>query len=132
MRLRLAISGLVLVTAMSALTALASPNPTGSGTPACLRGEWGASQAETKRVLRALAPVPGLEPRGKLHMIFRNGTFQYGSTSLVLKINLGDAVATARARFFVLQPYTARRGSFTTRGGEIGRASCRERVLDHV
>ena len=118
MRLPLALSGLVLVAAVSALTALAGSNPTGSGTPACLRGEWGASQAETKRVLRALAPVPGLEPRGKLYMIFREGTFQYGSTSLVLKIDLGDAVATARARFFVLQPYTARRGSFTTRGGE--------------
>jgi hypothetical protein len=118
MRLRLALSGFVLVVAVSTLTAVASPNPAGSGTPACLRGEWGASQSETKRVLRALVPVDGLEPRGKLFMIFRNGNFQYGSTSLVLKIDLGDAVATARARFFVLQPYTARRGSFTTRGGE--------------
>ena len=119
MRLPLATAGLALVTAVSALTALASPNPSGSGTPACLRGEWGASPAETKRVIRALVPVEGLEPRGKLYMIFRDGNFQYGSTSLVFKLQISnDTVATARARFFTLQPYTARRGSFTTRGGE--------------
>ena len=118
MRLPLAIAGLALVTAASALTAGASPNPAGFGSPSCLRGEWGATQAETVRVIRALAPVPGLTPRGKLYMIFRTGAFQYGSTSLVFKMNLGDAVATARARFFVLQPYTARTGSFTTRGGQ--------------
>ena len=118
MRLPLAIVGLVLVTAASALSAVASPNPAGFGSPACLRGEWGATQAETRRVIHALAPVPGLEPRGKLYMIFRNGAFQYGATSLVLKLNIGDAVATARARFFTLQRYTARTGSFTTQGGE--------------
>lgn len=118
MRLSLLTGGLVLATAASALAAWAAPHPSGSGTPACLRGEWGASQAETKRVIRALVPVEGLEPRGKLYMTFRNGNFQYGSTSLVFKIDLGDAVATARARFFTLQPYTARQGSFTTRGGE--------------
>ena len=118
MRLPLATAGVVLAVAASALAAGASPNPAGFGSPSCLRGEWGASQAETKRVLRALAPVPGLTPRGKLYMIFRDGAFQYGSTSLVFKIDLGDAVATARARFFTLQPYTARVGSFTTRGGE--------------
>jgi hypothetical protein len=111
-------TGIVLAVAASALTAGAAPSPDGFGSPRCLRGEWGATQAETKRVLRALAPVPNLEPRGKLYMIFRNGRFQYGSTSLVLKLDLGDAVATAQARFFTLQPYTARVGSFTTRGGQ--------------
>lgn len=107
-----------LVTAASTLSAGASPTPAGFGSPACLRGEWGATEAETKRVIRALARVPGLEPRGKLYMTFRDGVFQYGSTSLVFKMNIGDAVATARARFFTLQRYTARPGAFTTQGGE--------------
>lgn len=62
-------------------------------------------------------PVDGIEPRGKLYMIFRNGAFQYGSTSLVLKVDVGDTVATAQARFFTLQRYTARTGSFTTTRG---------------
>ena len=118
MRLSLVLVGLVLVTAASALTAGASPSPAGFGSPACLRGEWSATQAETKRVIRALAAVPGLEPRGKLYMVFRDGAFQYGSTALVFKMQIGDAVATARARFFTLQRYTARPGSFTTQGGE--------------
>ena len=118
MRLLLATAGLVLATAAAALTAGAAPNPAGFGSASCLRGQWGASQAETKRVLRALAPVPGLEPTGKLYMIFRDGMFQYGTTSLVLKLDLGGETLTARARFFTLQPYTARTGSFTTRGGE--------------
>jgi hypothetical protein len=105
--------------AATSLTAVAAPAPTpGFGSPSCLRGEWKASQAETKRVIRALVPVEGLEPRGKLYMIFRNGTFQYGSTSLVFKMQIGDAVATAQARFFSLQRYTARTGAFTTQRGE--------------
>lgn len=104
---------------VTALAASAAPRPSpGSGSPSCLRGEWQANQAETRRVLRALVPVAGLEPRGRLYMVFRSGTFQYGSTSLVLKVNIGEAVATASARFFTLQPYTARAGSFTTRRGE--------------
>jgi hypothetical protein len=117
-RLHLATAGIVLAAAASALTAGATPTQAGYGSPACLRGEWGASQAETRRVIRALVAVPGLTPRGKLYMVFRDGAFQYGSTSLVLKVNVGDAVATARARFFTLQPYTARVGLLTTRGGE--------------
>ena len=51
-------------------------------------------------------------------MIFRDGMFQYGTTSLVLKMDLGGSTLTARARFFTLQPYTARTGAFTTRGEE--------------
>jgi hypothetical protein len=118
MRSLLALLVLVAAVAATSLTALAAPSPAGSGTPGCLRGDWVASDAETKRVIRALAPVEGLEPRGKLYMIFRDGTFQYGSTSLVFKLQIGDAVATARARFFTLQRYTARAGSFTTRRGQ--------------
>jgi len=108
-----------LIASLAAVWALAaSAVPTAaSNSPACLRGEWRASQAETKRVLRALVPVDGIEPRGKLYMIFRDGAFQYGSTSLVLKIDMGDTVATAQARFFTLQRYTARTGSFTTTRG---------------
>jgi hypothetical protein len=68
--------------------------------------------------MHALAPVSGLEPRGRLYMLFRDGLFQYGSTSLVLTQELGDATLTARARFFSLQPYTARSGVLTTRRGE--------------
>jgi hypothetical protein len=119
MRLLIATSCVALMGAVSALTVGAAPSPSpGFGSASCLRGQWGASQAETKRVLRALAPVPGLEPTGKLYMIFRGGTFQYGTTSLVLKMDLGDATLTARARFFTLQRYTANAGTFTTRGGE--------------
>lgn len=118
MRTILILTSMAAAVAATALSASAAPSPSaGSGTPACLRGEWQASDAETKRVLNALVSVPGLEPRGKLYMIFRDGRFQYGSTSLVLKVNVGDAVATARARFFSLAPYTARNGSFTTRRG---------------
>jgi hypothetical protein len=116
MRLLSFVSLIGSLAAVWALAASAVPAATASS-PTCLRGEWHASHAETKRVLRALVPVDGIEPRGKLYMIFRNGTFQYGSTSLVLKIDLGDAVATARARFFTLQRYSARAGSFTTTGG---------------
>jgi hypothetical protein len=106
------------VVATLALQAGAAPSPAGFGSPGCLRGHWVSTQTETKRVMRALAPVPGLEPRGKLYMQFRDGMFQYGTTSLVMTMPVGDAVATSRARFFTLQPYTARRGSFTTGRGE--------------
>ena len=68
--------------------------------------------------MRALAPVPGLVPRGKLYMQFRDGMFQYGSTSLAMTMQIGDAVATARARFFSLARYTARNGSLTTTRGQ--------------
>jgi hypothetical protein len=67
--------------------------------------------------MHALVPVPGLDPRGKLYMQFRNGMFQYGSTSLVMTMPVGDAVATASARFFTLARYTARNGSLTTSRG---------------
>jgi hypothetical protein len=90
----------------------------GFGAPSCLRGSWVASQAETQRVLHALVPVTGLEPAGKLYMLFRGGAFQYGSTRLVLKSTVGDATMTAQARFFTLAPYTATRGMLTLRRGE--------------
>ena len=111
---------LFVVPVVAATTALAAPapSPSGSGSANCIRGHWVANQAETKRVLRALAPVPGLEPTGKLYMQFRDGMFQYGSTSLVMKMDIGDAVATARARFFTLARYTARNGSLTTGRGQ--------------
>jgi hypothetical protein len=109
---------LTAVVAGMGLQASAAPSPAGFGSARCLQGNWVASQAETKRVMRALVPVPGLDPRGKLYMIFRDGAFQYGSTYLVVTMPVGDAIATARARFFTLQPYTARTGAFTTRRGE--------------
>jgi hypothetical protein len=118
MRAFLAVLVVLPVAAATALTALASPSPAGFGSAACIRGNWVASQDETRRVMHALAPVPGLEPRGKLYMLFRDGAFQYGSTSLVLTQQIGDATMTARARFFTLQPYTARSGVLTTRRGE--------------
>jgi hypothetical protein len=116
--MRFVVVGACLIVMVVAFEAGAAPTPAGSGSPSCLRGHWVATDAETKRVMRALAPVPGLDPRGNLYMIFRDGAFQYGSTLLVFTMPVGDAVATARARFFSLQPYTARTGSFTTRRGE--------------
>lgn len=118
MRALLAVLVVVPVVAATALTALAAPSPAGFGSAGCIRGHWVANQAETRRVMRALAPVPGLESRGRLYMIFRDGLFQYGSTALVLTQSIGDATLTARARFFSLQPYTARSGVLTTRRGE--------------
>jgi hypothetical protein len=108
MRLFLAVLVVVPVVAATAAVAAPAPSPSGFGSANCIRGHWVASQAETKRVLRALAPVPGLEPQGKLYMQFRDGMFQYGSTRLVLTVPVGDAVATASARFFSLARYTAR------------------------
>lgn len=118
MRSVLAALVLVPVVVTTAAVAAPTPSPSGFGSASCLRGHWVANQAETKRVMRALAPVPGLEPRGKLYMQFRDGMFQYGSTSLVMTVPVGDAVATARARFFSLARYTARTGAFTTTRGE--------------
>jgi hypothetical protein len=48
---------------------------------------------------------------GKLYMQFRNGTFQYGSTGIVIRNTIGDALMTASARFFTLARYTARPGA---------------------
>ncbi len=90
----------------------------GSGSAACLRGNWVASQGETNRVLRALIPTGGFEATGRLYMIFRDGAFQYGSRSLVLQNTVGDMRLTARGMFYTLAPYTAQRGLFTTRSGE--------------
>jgi hypothetical protein len=130
-RLHLVTAGIVLAVAASAFTAGAAPSPDGFGSPRCLRGEWGATQAETNRVIRALAPVPGLTPRGKLYMIFRDGAFQYGSTDMLVKIDGGDLVMTAQARFFTLQRYTARPGALTTQRGtstiEYGRMTATKR-----
>jgi hypothetical protein len=103
---------------VSSLSALAASGSLAAGAPSCLRGEWKASQAETQRVLRSLVPVPGYEVNGRLYMHFRGGAFQYGSTGLVLRNSIGDAVMTASGRFFTLAPYTARTGMLTLRAGE--------------
>jgi hypothetical protein len=117
MRSVLAVLVVVPVVAATAIAAPA-PSPSGFGSANCIRGHWVANQAETKRVMRALVPVPGLDPRGKLYMQFRGGMFQYGSTSLVMTMDMGDSVATSSARFFSLARYTARTGSFTTSRGQ--------------
>jgi hypothetical protein len=118
-RLLVVLAALVAVAAVLhvAMPASAATAP-GSGSPSCLRGNWVASQAETRRVLRALVPGGLFTSYGRLYMTFRGGAFQYGSTGLVLESNLGDAVLTARARFFSLAPYTARPGLLTLRAGE--------------
>jgi hypothetical protein len=79
--------------------------PAGFGTASCLRGEWRAGQAETDRVMRVLAPVPGVDVRSSLYMTFRGNAFQYGTTSIVFTADLGDATLTAKGRFFTLAPF---------------------------
>jgi hypothetical protein len=127
----LVLTALAAAVAVLSLSATAAPRQGGFGSPACLRGEWHASQAETRRVMRALVPVDGLEPRGRLYMIFRDGAFQYGSTDMLVKIDGGDLVMTAQARFFTLQRYTARPGALTTQRGtstiEYGRMTATKR-----
>lgn len=115
----LATLGLLAVVLALALSAPASgASSPGSGSAACLRGNWVASTAETRRVMRALVPGGLFTSYGRLYMIFRDGAFQYGSTGLVLESNVGDARMTARARFFTLAPYTARTGLLTLRAGQ--------------
>ena len=113
------LGGLAALTAslVLSLPATAASTP-GSGTPSCLRGNWVAGQAETRRVMRALVPGDLFTSYGRLYMVFRNGAFQYGSTGIVLESNIGDARLTARARFFTLAPYSARTGLMTLRPGE--------------
>lgn len=98
--------------------ASAASTPAGFGSAACLRGNWVANRAETNRVVHALVPVSALQVTGRLYMIFRGGNFQYGSTGLVIGMDLGDADLTASGRFFSLSPYTARTGRLTLGAGE--------------
>jgi hypothetical protein len=108
----------VIVTAFAVSGAATAASSPGSGSPSCLRGNWVATQGETRRVMRALVPGGLFTSYGRLYMTFRSGAFQYGSTGLVLETNLGDATMTARARFFTVAPYTARPGLLTIRAGE--------------
>jgi hypothetical protein len=94
-----------LAASLVGVAAAGATTPAGFGTASCLRGEWRAGQAETARVMRALAPVPGLDVRSSLYMIFRGNAFQYGTTSIVLTMDLGDARLTSKARFFTLAPF---------------------------
>jgi hypothetical protein len=106
-----------LAVALVLSTAAPAASP-GFGSPSCLRGNWVASQGETRRVLRVLTGSGLFTAYGRLYMVFRSGAFQYGSTGLVLETQIGDATMTARARFFSLAPYTARPGLLTLRAGE--------------
>jgi len=119
MRLHVVLS---LLAAVVVAIVIAAPAPgastPGSGSPSCLRGNWVASQGETRRVMRALVPGGLFKSYGRLYMTFRGGAFQYGSTGLVLESNIGDARLKARSRFFSLAPYTARAGTLTLRRGE--------------
>jgi hypothetical protein len=94
-----------LATSLVAVAAASGTTPAGYGSASCLRGEWRAGRAETARVVRALVPVPGLDVRSTLYMIFRDGAFQYGTTSMIVTMDLGDSTLTAKARFFTLAPY---------------------------
>lgn len=114
----LAVLSLLAALAAALVATTAAAASPGSGSPSCIRGSWVASQTETRRVMRALVPGGLFTSYGRLYMVFRGGAFQYGSTGLVLESNLGDAVLTARARFFSLAPYTARTGLLTLRAGE--------------
>ena len=119
MRLLLVLAALVAVAAALhvAVPATAASSP-GYGAPSCLRGNWVATQGETRRVLGSLVGSGLFTSYGRLYMTFRGGAFQYGSTGLVLESNIGDAVLTARARFFSLAPYSARPGLLVLRAGE--------------
>jgi len=108
----------MLVTAFAVSGTVTAASSPGSGSPSCLRGNWVATQGETRRVMRALVPGGLFTSYGRLYMTFRGGAFQYGSTGLVLESSIGDATLTARARFFTLAPYTARTGLLTFRAGE--------------
>lgn len=103
---------------IDAARATSKPSSPGSGSPACLRGHWVASRAETSRVAHALVPIPGMQVNSKLYMQFRDGFFQYGTPSITITMGMGGQSMTARARFYTLQRYTARRGVFTTSAGE--------------
>jgi hypothetical protein len=111
---------LLATTLVLAVLAAAAPAgaATGAGSPSCLRGNWVASQGETRRVLAALVPGGLFTSYGQLYMTFNRGAFQYGSTRMILESSIGDATLTARARFFSLAPYTARTGLLTTQPGE--------------
>ncbi len=119
MRLLLVLAALVAVAAALhvAMPASAASSP-GYGAPSCLRGNWVATQGETRRVLSSLVGSGLFTAYGRLYMTFRGGAFQYGSTGLVLESNIGDATMTARARFFSLAPYSARPGLLVLRSGE--------------
>ena len=119
MRLLLVLAALVAVAAALhvAMPASAASSP-GFGAPSCLRGNWVATQGETRRVLSSLAGGGLVTSYGRLYMTFRGGAFQYGSTGLVLESNIGDATMTARARFFSLAPYSARPGLLVLSSGE--------------
>ena len=110
---------LLLSTLTLALLATAAPAgaASGSGSPSCLRGNWVANQAETRRVLAALVPGGMFTSFGQLYMTFNDGAFQYGSTRMIFQSAVGDATLIARARFFSLAPYTARTGLLTTQSG---------------
>lgn len=115
---RLALIAVLVGAVVGGDASLAASRPGGAGTPACLLGAWVANQAETNRVMHALVPVEGMVAKGRLYMLFRDGAFQYGSRYIELTNTFGDVRMIARARFFSLAAYTARRGSFTTRSGE--------------
>jgi hypothetical protein len=104
---------LSLVLALLAALPASATGPRGFGSAACLRGNWVASRAETNRVLQSLIPVGGFEARGRLYMIFRDGTFQYGSRYLEIRNTIGDSQLIGRAAFFTLARYTARAGQVT-------------------
>jgi hypothetical protein len=109
---RFALTLAAIVSSLAAFAAPPAPAATapGSGSASCLRGNWVAGLAETRRVMRALVPVGGYEVTGKLYMIFREGAFQYGSTGLVIENTIGEARMKATGRFFTLAPYSARTG----------------------
>lgn len=106
-------AAVVLLAALAVALPASATTPRGSGSASCLRGSWVASQAETNRVLRALIPVGGFEARGRLYMIFRDGSFQYGSRSIEIRNTIGDTEMIGRATFFTLSSYAARVGQLT-------------------
>lgn len=118
--------GVVLVIGSSAAvvlaaTAIAAPTPSpggGFGSAACLRGHWAANRVETNRVTHALVPAGGFEVKGKLYMQFQDGTYQYGTTRLVIENTIGEARLIAVGRFFSLHRYTARPGALTLTAGQ--------------
>ncbi len=109
----LALTSLIAATLAVTQIAWARTLPGAPNSPACLRGHWVATKAESQRVLRVLVPGP-YTFTGKLYMDFRDGTMQYGTTRFVISV---PGAPPGSGSFFMAYTYTATRGRVTLSRG---------------